>query len=129
MSFIVNDVLGTIESKYRIKRSSLQRAVLGASSGGNISLALGITYPNIFGNVAAQSSQIQTFISDYFKNQPKLNLKLYLDLGTYDISSIIGWVRAFVPVIQSKGYQYIYREYNEGHSWGNWRAHIDDGLI
>jgi enterochelin esterase-like enzyme len=23
----------------------------------------------------------------------------------------------------------LYREFNEGHSWGNWRAHIDDMLV
>jgi len=32
-------------------------------------------------------------------------------------------------VLEMKGYNIMYREFNEGHSWGNWRAHIDDMLV
>jgi len=67
-------------------------------------------------------------ISSGFQNSQQLKLKLYLDLGTYDIPELIPPVRSFIPVLQSKGYPYLYYEYHEGHSWGNWRAHIDNAL-
>lgn len=127
--FIVNELLPYIDSRYRTKQTPADRAVLGASNGGNISLWLGYNYPNVFGNVAAQSSNIITSISNGFQSSPRLNLKLYLDLGTYDIQQLIPLVRNFIPVLQSKDYPYLYNEYHEGHSWGNWRAHIDDALI
>jgi enterochelin esterase-like enzyme len=57
-----------------------------------------------------------------------LDVKLYLDLGTYDIPMLIPLVRDFIPILQAGGYTYRYQEYHEGHSWGSWRTHIDDAL-
>ena len=125
-SFIVNELMPYVDSRYRTKRDPTNRAVLGASNGGNISLWLGYNYPNVFGNVAAQSSYIMSQISSAFQSSPRLKLKLYLDLGTYDIALLIPLVRDFIPILQSKGYSFRYHEYHEGHSWGNWRAHIDN---
>jgi hypothetical protein len=101
---------------------------MGASNGGDISLWLGISHSEVFGNVGAQSTTIKDDIFDRLKNGPKLDLKLYLDLGTYDIPGIIPMVRGFIPVLEEKGYQFQYGEYPEGHSWGLWRAHIGDAL-
>lgn len=127
-NFIVNELLPYIENRYRIKRSPQYRAVAGASNGGNISLWLALNHPEVFGNVAAQSSNVITSIQQGFQNSPKLNLKVYLDIGKYDISVLIPLVRNLKTTLQVKGYNLLYKEYNEGHSWGNWRAHIDDFL-
>jgi enterochelin esterase-like enzyme len=32
-------------------------------------------------------------------------------------------------ILEAKGYPLQYKEVNEGHSWGNWRALIDEPLI
>jgi enterochelin esterase family protein len=117
-----------IDARYRTRRDPASRAVMGASNGGNISLWMGYTHPEAFGKIGAQSSNIIPSISSGFQSSPRLNLELYLDLGTYDIAVLIPLVRGFIPILQSKGYTYRYREYNEGHSWGNWRAHIDNAL-
>jgi enterochelin esterase family protein len=127
-NFIVQELLPYIRSRYKIKSGPENCAVAGASNGGNISLYLALNHPEIFGNVAAQSSNVISSISDGFQNNPKLNLKVYLDIGKYDIALLIPLVRNLKSILQSKGYELIYREYNEGHSWGNWRAHIDDYL-
>ncbi len=127
-SFIVGELMPSVDARYRTRRDPASRATLGASNGGNIALWLGLNYSNVFGNVAAQSSNIISSISSGFQNNPRLNLKLYLDLGAYDIAQLIPLVRNFIPILQSKGYNYRFIEYNEGHSWGNWRAHVDNGL-
>ncbi len=127
-SFIVNELLPYIDARYRTRKDPAFRATLGASNGGNIALWLGLNHSNVFGNVAAQSSNIISSISSGFQSSHRLNLKLYLDLGTYDIPVLLPLVRNFIPILQSKGYTYRYEEYNEGHSWGNWRAHIDNAL-
>jgi hypothetical protein len=117
-----------VDSRFRTIAGPENRAVLGASNGGNISLWLGLNHPEVFGNVAAQSSYIQSSIHDGFQNGPTLDLQIYMDLGTYDIPGLIPLVRNFVPILEEKGYIYQYGEYHEGHSWGFWRAHIDDAL-
>lgn len=127
-NFIVQELLPYIRNRYRIKSGPENCAVAGASNGGNISLYLALNHPEIFGNVAAQSSNVISSISNGFQNNPKLNLKVYLDIGKYDISQLIPLVRNLKSILHSKGYDLIYHEYNEGHSWGNWRAHIDDYL-
>lgn len=127
-NFIVNELMPYLRNRYRIKSGAENFAVGGASNGGNISLYLALNFPNVFGNVAAQSSNVISSISQGFQNNPKLNLKIYLDIGKYDIAVLIPLVRNLRSILQSKGYEMIYQEFNEGHSWGNWRAHIDDYL-
>lgn len=126
--FIIEEIIPWVDARFRTLAAPEKRAVLGASYGGNISLWLGMNYPEIFGNVAAQSSYIQGSIVGGFQNNPKLNLKIYMILGTYDIASLLPMVRNFIPILDGKGYTYQYHEYHEGHSWGFWRAHIDDAL-
>ena len=127
-SFIVDELIPWVDSRFRILAGPENRAVLGASNGGNISLWLGLHHSEIFGHVAAQSSYIQSSISDGFQNGPGLDLKIYMDLGTYDLPPLIPLVRNFIPILQEKEYIYQYQEYHEGHSWGFWRAHVDDAL-
>ncbi len=128
MSFFVNGVVHYVDSTFRTIRAPQGRAVIGASYGGNISLWLGSTYPDIFGNVGAQSSYVDPAISADLQNGNKRGLKIYMDLGTFDIPSLIPMVRGFVQILKDRGYDYEYHEYNEGHSWGNWRAHVKNAL-
>lgn len=127
-SFIVDVLMPYVDSRYRTRRNPAWRAMIGASNGGNISLFIGYNRPEGFGNIGAQSSNIVSSISSSFQNGPVRNLKLYLDLGTYDIPQLIPLVRNFIPVLVSRGYIHRYEEFHEGHSWGNWRAHIDNAL-
>ncbi len=128
MNFFVNELVPFVDSRFRTLKSSHDRGVIGASYGGNISLWLGMTYPSVFGNIGAQSSYVDPTISSTFQSGSKLDLKLYMDLGTYDITSLIPMVHSFLQIVKDKGYEYEYHEYNEGHSWANWRAHIKNAL-
>ncbi len=126
--FIIKELMPHLEAHYPVDRNPARRLVMGASNGGNISLFLALYNSDMFGNVAAQSSYIQPSIDAAFRNSEKIELKLYLDLGTYDIPVLIPLVRNFIPVLQQKGYEFKYQEFHDGHSWGNWRAHLDDIL-
>ncbi|RMG68569.1 MAG: T9SS C-terminal target domain-containing protein [Calditrichaeota bacterium] len=127
-SFIVQELMPWVDGRFRTETDPDRRAVMGASNGGNISLWLALTHPEVFGNVAAQSSNVIASVSSGFQNKPQLDLRIYLDLGTYDIPVLIPLVRNLVGILQSKNYALRYQEFHEGHSWGNWRAHIDDAL-
>ena len=127
-AFIVEEIIPWVDSRYRTLTDPAHRATLGASNGGNIALWLGLQHPEVFGNIAAQSSNVQESISSGFQDGPKLDLKFYLDIGTYDISLLIPLVRNFRQLLESKGYTLEYHEFHEGHSWRNWRAHIDNAL-
>ena len=47
--------------------------------------------------------------------------------GTFhDMADVTG---QFQTILDTKGYDYRHVIVNEGHSWGNWRALLDDILI
>jgi len=126
--FIVDSVMGFVDRRYRTRRAPLDRAVMGASAGGNISLYLAYNYPEEFGNAAAQSSYVDPSLAGQYRNDPRLGLHVYLDIGTYDQAILIPMVRSFHSLVLSAGYSVQYGEYHEGHSWGNWRTRIGDAL-
>jgi len=126
--FIVTDVMGWVDSKFRTLTDPHFRATAGASDGGNISLWIGMNHPETFGKIAAYSSNVISEISSRFQIDPVLDLDLYLDIGTYDISVLIPMVHNLREILETKGYNYLFYEWHEGHSWGNWRAHIDNAL-
>jgi enterochelin esterase family protein len=45
----------------------------------------------------------------------------FFDFGTYTLQA--------QAILDAKGYQYQHIVVNEGHSWGNWRALLDDILL
>ncbi len=127
-SFLVHHIMAWVDATYRTRHHPEYRATLGASNGGNIALYLGLYYSTTFGNIAAQSSNVQATIADGYHYGPQLNLRFYLDLGSYDIPVLIPLVNHFVQILQQRGYPYRFHLYHEGHSWGNWRAHVDNAL-
>jgi len=126
--FIGTEVLPWIFKKYPIYTNPAWHVTIGASNGGNISLWLAVSHPEWFGKVAAFSSNVQTDISSLLATSPKLPVQFYLDLGTYDIALLIPLVRNFKSLLDERGYSITYHEWHEGHSWGNWRAHVDEVL-
>ncbi|MBL7032694.1 MAG: T9SS type A sorting domain-containing protein [Candidatus Delongbacteria bacterium] len=128
-AFIAEELLPHIDNRYRTEVDPARRATLGASNGGNIALHLGVTHPELFGLVAAQSSNVQSHISTALETGDLLELDFYLDIGTYDIPILITLVENLVDILTERGYPFDYFVYHEGHSWGNWKAHMDDALI
>ncbi len=123
-NFIASELMPVIDSKYKTSKDPAQRAMAGASNGGNIALYIGIKHPELFGKIAAQSSNVINEISTAISSGPKLNLSFYLDIGTYDIAELIPMVHNFKDLLQEKGYGFQFQEWHEGHSWGNWKEHL-----
>jgi enterochelin esterase family protein len=123
-AFIVNELMPVIDQKFSTSKDVRKRATFGISAGGNIALYLGMKHPEAFGKIAAQSSNVQTDISRKFKDSAKMNLELYMDLGKYDIPVLIPLVNNFIRILQNKNYVYQFKQWHEGHSWGNWEAHM-----
>ncbi len=128
MNFFVDELVNFVDTHYRTVKNPMGRAVIGASFGGNISLWLAARHNEIFGNVAAQSSYVDPQLERIFQDGPMLNLKIHLDVGTYDMPELIPMVNDLHSILQARGYMFEYGEYHEGHSWGSWRARIRNAL-
>jgi len=127
--FMTGEVIPWIDRKYSTVAHPWGRANLGASNGGNIALWLTVSRPDVFGRVAAMSSNVEPNISLAVQSGVTPPVKYYIDLGTYDIPILISRVRQFKNLLTENGAVFKYQEFNEGHSWGNWKAHVDDALI
>ena len=127
--FITQELMPYIDKNYLTSRVPLQRAMIGASNGGNISLYIGLHHPDQFGLIAAQSSNVIPEIMDEIKARPRMNLTFYLDIGRYDIEVLIPRVKNLHQLLENKEYECLYFEWNEGHSWCTWREHLRHPLM
>ena len=127
--FMVKEVVPWIDKRYPTILHPWGRANLGASNGGNISLWLTVSHPEVFGLVAAMSSNVENNIKTKVQQGVTPSVKYYLDIGTYDIPILIQRVADFRQLLENGNEVFLFQQFHEGHSWGNWKAHIDDALI
>ncbi len=142
VKFFTEELIQFIEQKFSINSLPEKRLVVGDSYGGLISTYIAFSRADIFQNVYSQSGYLSfnddrmiQLISDSQKKQ----IKLYVDIGTYEKNvgaaflpaterNFIEANRRFKNILEKKEYDFIYREYCEGHTWGNWRRHLIDAL-
>lgn len=127
--FVASELVPEIDSLYRTKNDPAFRAILGTSLGGLNSAYFGYLKSNIFGLIGIHSPAFwasKDTIFNYFEASPKLPLKIYMSTGT--ISDTQADALRMKAIFDSKGYELKYKEVNEGHSWGNWRALINEPL-
>jgi len=143
VKFFCDELVNFIDSNYSTLRLPHERLVVGDSYAGLISLYIALSRTDVFANVYSQSGYF-SFNNDriikLIDEHHKKSIKLYLDIGTYegkvgadflpspelDFTSANGRMKR---VLTSKDYDFIYKEYHEGHTWGNWRRHLIDSLI
>jgi enterochelin esterase-like enzyme len=127
---IIEEVLPFVREKYDVADEPGKTAVMGASLGGAISLFICANHPDLFGLCGSQSGAFDIdggMLFDKMEKMPRQPVKFYLDTGV--IGDLDSENRRMRDILEMKDYTFMYREFNEGHSWGNWRAHIDDMLV
>ena len=122
--FITKELIPALDSRLRLEPDISERAMIGASDGGNISLYIGVKYPGFFGKIAVQSSNVIPEVKETIEKSALLPLFFYLDIGKYDIDILIPMAYNLRDQLNKKGYRFEFREWNEGHSWGNWKEHL-----
>ncbi len=134
--YVVRSVVPWVDARFRTIRRPEARGIMGASLGGLISAFIAFTHPETFGHCAGQSTYFGTRedrMIRMFEAGPRKEIRWYLDAGTYETgegrSDLLGQNRFVRDLLLEQGYPLVYREYPEGHSWGNWKAHIDDILL
>ena len=83
-AFIITELIPYIDGSFRTITDAGARAIMGPSYGGNISLHLAVTHPEIIGMTGPQSSYVESSILQTLSEGPALNLDFYLDAGTYE---------------------------------------------
>jgi enterochelin esterase family protein len=130
-SFIVDELMPHIDTTYRTNITPDKRAMLGPSFAGLITTQICYKNPDIFGLAAPYSPAYwpnNMAVMNTVINGPTENIKWYIDWGTYDIGVMIDG-RIMRDELINKGYEIKWKEWFEGHSWGTWRAHVDEALM
>lgn len=130
-NFIINELMVHIDSTYKILSTPSDRAMIGISYGGLITTQICYHHPESFGLAAPFSPGYRPptgmQVYDAVMNGDTKNIKWYIDWGTYE-SSIMMDAILLKDALITKGYQVSWNQWHEAHSWGNWRAHLDNAL-
>jgi enterochelin esterase-like enzyme len=142
--YIAEDVVSTIDQRYRTLRSPAGRAIGGLSMGGLGALNLAFQHPNVFGVVGGHSPSVRLepdpslwfLTGDNFwehnpvwlaQNRSGLDaLKIWLDAGSEDV-----WLPNIETVHQTlvdEGLHVEWHEYPGPHEAEYWIEHVPDYL-
>lgn len=143
--FITKELLPWVRQQYNVTSDPSQTVVGGASFGGLAAACVAMKYPEIFGNVLAQSGSFwwkpeseeeYEWLTRQFVAGPKLPIRFYLQIGLLENLSVarpdsptnLIASRHLRDVLQAKGYEVRLQEINGGHDFFNWQAALPDGL-
>jgi len=127
LAFVAYELVPFIDANYKTDISADKRAIMGTSYGGWNASYFGLMRSDVFGLLCIHSPAFDTSIPDAYEQIEKLPLKIFMSTGVINDTQVNA--RLMENVLQTKGYTYQYIEVNQGHSWGNWRALIDEPLI
>jgi enterochelin esterase family protein len=127
--FVAEELVPVIDAAYPTDPDRTARAILGTSLGGLNSAYFAIAQTDTWGLIAMQSPAFwagDAGILDLYEASPRLDVEMFLSWGTFfDFGPSTEDFRA---ILDAKGYDYTHVLTSEGHSWGQWRALLDDVL-
>ena len=142
--FLAQDLIPWIRRGYRVTADPARTAIVGSSLGGLAAAFTGLKHPEVFGNVLSLSGSFNwtpredaepEWLARQLAAGPKLPLRFYLEAGLMenrqrpDGTSLLGSNRHLRTVLQAKGYDVQYKEFNGGHSILSWRGSVADGIV
>jgi len=125
--FFAYELLPYIDGKYNTIPQARARALIGDSFGGNISALIAYNHADLFGNCGLHSGAF--WPNDYeaylLITQGEVKPIRWVSIwGTYE--GLWENMRNFRDFLIDNDYDLTWRELPEGHSWGLWRATIDE---
>lgn len=126
--FVAEELVAEIDAAYDTSTLKQNRAIVGTSYGGLASAFIGVLYPDVFDMVAMYSpALVLQDVFDTYEAAEVLPARYFIGTG------YPGWDN-FVPqdaldFIMAQGAQLMFIQSEEGHSWGMWRAMLDEMLI
>jgi enterochelin esterase-like enzyme len=127
---VIDEIVPMVRAGYDVNAEPDKNAIMGASLGGVISAMMALDRPDVFGKCGSQSGAFEIDDRKLVRRvaaEPRKAVDFYLDCGT--VGDLVEGNRLMKEALKQEGYSLLYREFNQGHSWGNWRAHLDDMLV
>lgn len=129
--YVLQDVIPTVEGKYRVAPGRLNRAVAGLSMGGGQAINIGLSHLDLFSAVGAFSAAVPPdFDTRYAKllNDPKgtnAQLKaLWIGCGRQD--SIFVRSQRFAAILEGRKIVHTFRATEGAHTFTVWRQYLNE---
>jgi enterochelin esterase-like enzyme len=145
--FAVKELLPWIHSNYATSSEAKKTTLVGLSFGGLASAFIALNHPENFGNVILQSPSLWwgkdyygedgEWLTEAYIKANKTNVRFYMEVGTLEVfpstrkgrPNAFHAVRHFRDVLQLKGNEVYYHEFDGGHEYINWGESLPDALI
>ncbi|MFA6482853.1 MAG: alpha/beta hydrolase-fold protein [Bacteroidales bacterium] len=124
--FIGDELVLLIDKSYKTHDCPDDRMILGTSLGGIASAWLGAVRINNFHLLGINSPAFNKTVLDRFAKLDWFPFRIYMTTGVYYDTQ--KQALEMKKILDDNKVGYIYREMNEGHSWGQWRALLGDML-
>lgn len=128
VEMLFTELLSFIKEKYQADPQEIYMG--GASLGGLISFYALKSYASRLDGVFSQSGSFwvdSLRIIDELQNADFSTVKIYYDYGSLESKgSAHSELNDF---LHEKSARFSWEKVNEGHSWGNWKGHLDNALI
>jgi enterochelin esterase family protein len=131
VSFFVNELIPWADSTYPTIPDSNHRCLVGASFGANISNLIAANHLDVVSRVGYHSGALwpnNYESASQWDQMTSDDLRIATIWGSYEAAIAQFWYAA-TDSLTNNGIQLIENEYPEGHSWGLWRATLDEILI
>ncbi|MFN8373768.1 MAG: alpha/beta hydrolase-fold protein [Anaerolineae bacterium] len=128
-AFIASELVPLIDVVYDTNPTPEARVMLGTSLGGLNAAYVGLHYSDVFGMLAINSPAfwVAPSIFQEYEDSERLPLNIFMTTGCpWDICED---ARRMREIMELQGYPLRFIQVHEGHSWGNWRALLDDMLL
>jgi len=102
------------------------RAILGTSLGGMNATWFGVVRTNDFHLLGIQSPAFNKTVLERFAQLEWFPFRVYMTTGV--IHDTQQQAPDMKQILEKNKVDFVYKEVNEGHSWGNWRALLGDML-
>lgn len=143
VAFVTQELLPWVHEHYHVSGDPEQAIVGGSSFGGLAAAFVGLRASEHVGNVLSQSGSFwwardledsipQEWVIQQFIASPRLPLRFYFEVGLKEKWGAVDMVpcnRHLRDVLNLKGYEVHYAEFNGGHDYVCWRGSLADGLV
>ena len=129
--YMAQRVLPWLRENFPVTTNPAQTVLTGSSNGGLAAAYLGLRYPDLFGNILAQTGWFRWrpegdpdfhWLARQYAIAPRLPLRFYLDVGNLEVAQMrdggptqLAANRHLRDLLVSKGYPVTYVEYSGGH--------------
>ncbi len=138
-----NNILDFLNKRFSALNNTEDRLLVGKSVSGAINIFTALENPDKFGNVFTQSGYLSAdnfFLKQFIDENYNTGINFYFQIGRYernvshmiippDETDFYAINHDFVKLMKERGFKVKIEDYAAGHTWGNWKKNLSDGLI